>query len=112
MPFDSSDHRRVETDSRAGKKRPFTGRADAHSADRLVIERVGEGMGRVPGPPRKAEHLGVHVRRTARERRKRGTRVQHAGCGLVEGAVAGVHRDDIEVIVGCGAGEQRRMSAT
>ena len=37
--------------------------------------------------------------------------MQEAGRGLVERAVAGEHRDDVEVVVGRGAREQGRVTA-
>ena len=66
------------------------------------------GVDRVVGIPERAR---VDVRRPAGQRGERGRAVQQAVGRLVERAVAGEHRDDVEAVVRGGAREAGGVTA-
>ncbi|MEI2652834.1 MAG: hypothetical protein V9G12_11925 [Microthrixaceae bacterium] len=97
--LDLADQPGIPTDARVEEEVSAVHRADADAVDRLLAQRDERRAQRVDGVVAQPERPGEHVRGAAREGSERDVGSDEAVGGLVEGAVAAEHGDDVDTVV-------------
>ena len=111
VALDPADHRRVEAETGVEQEAAAVDTPEPDARERAPAQRREQHVRRGDRVERDAERARVDVGRAAGKRRERGVGAGQAVGGLVERAVAGEHRDDVEAVVRGGAREAGRVAA-